>query len=235
MWPIPSLEREFVSISFSAENLTCCWIQRINAAAAPLVIRAYKRYKLTNLELYNLVPFNPTQIKKYINLFLTTHNLHDAFIIFCFDGLTEQYSTLPTSTPARADFNIKNSTSVQWEYRYLYPHDDGQYMFYVYIVPRTLLLQYKLLAIATACNVITMTTMTAAILDAYKNIFGVAFRKSQLAIDMMRCDNNIKNLISIDAIRRMVVVPAGINLSEEKSFIAAACGLFYGEVKNEKN
>ncbi len=228
MWPIPSLEHEVVSISFSPENMTCCWIQKTNMAIAraPLLMKAYKRYSLHNLELHKLIPFNPTRIKKYISSFLYEHNLQNAFITFCLDGIAEKCVVLPTSTPHRADFDIKNVSSMQWEYRYLYPNHDGQHVFYVYAVPRSLILQYKLLAIAAQCNLVTMTTQTVALLDAYKHIFGTAFRKSQLAVDMMRHDNVIADLISVDAIRRMIVVPSHINLNEEKNFIATACGLF---------
>ena len=149
MWPIPSLEREFVSIFFSPDTITCCWIQKTKGGTAPLTVRAYKRYNCDDLELYNLIPFNQTVIKKYINLFLDMYGLHDAFIIFCLDGLKEQCVMLPTSTPTRTDFNIQYGGSMQWEYRYLYPHHDGYYVFYLYAIPRSLLLQYELLAIAT--------------------------------------------------------------------------------------
>jgi hypothetical protein len=225
MWPIPSLEHEVVSIAFSPNAIVCSWTQSESSGTAHLILRAYKRYPLTNLELYNLIPFNPTRIKKYITSFLHEHNLQNAFITFCLDGVAEKCVVLPTSTPHRADFDIKNVSSMQWEYRYLYPNYDGQHVFYLYAVPRSLILQYKLLAIAAQCNLITMTTQTVALLDAYKNIFGTAFRKSQLAVDMMRHDNIIADLISVDAVRRMIVIPAGINIDKEKNFIAAACGL----------
>jgi hypothetical protein len=234
MWPIPPIEHEIVSISFSPDALVCSWIQKAKNGTAPLVLRAYKRYQLTNLELEKLILFNPTDIKKYITSFLQEHNIRNAFITFCFDGpgVTEKYVAMPTSTPHRTDFGIPQSSTILWEYRYVYGDDHGRYIFYVYIVPRSLLLQYQLLAIAVQCNVITITTKTMALLDAYKNIFGVAFRRSQLAVDMMHSGNNIDDLISVDAVRRMVSVPVTINVMDESLSIAAACGLFCGE-KND--
>jgi hypothetical protein len=90
-------------------------------------------------------------------------------------------------------------------------------------------LQYELLAIGLQCNLIGITTKTMALLGAYKNIFGAAFRRSQLAVDMMQSHNNVEDLISIDALRRMIHIDNGINIKNEKLFIAAACGMFCSE------
>ena len=228
MWSIPALTHELVSIVFSPDAITCSWIQKTKTATAPLIVRAYKKYPLHNLELYNLIPFNLTSIKKHIRSFLCEHGLQDAFVIFCLDGIAEKCVALPTSTPHCADFNMPTVSSIQWEYRYLYSDHDGHYIFYVYALPRSLILQYELLAIGLCCNLIGIATKTAALLDAYKNIFGAAFRKSQLAIDMMRHDNDIQALITDDAVRRMVSFSGGI-AKEDYSTIAAACGMFCAE------
>lgn len=230
MWPIPALKDEFVTISFSQNSITCSWVQKTKTGAALLMLRAHKRYALNNLELHHLIPFSPTVIKKYITSFLCEHNLRNAFITFCLQGpgITEHFIAMPTSTPHRSDFAIANTSSVQWEYRYLYPNHDGQYIFYAYAIPRSLILQYQLLAMSIGCNLISITTQTAALLDAYKNIFGTAFRKSQLAVDMMRHENNIQELISDDAVRRMVSLSGGVT-KEEYGDIAAACGVFCAE------
>ena len=230
MWPIPALEHKLVSVDFSDQALVCSWIEKTNNGTAPLLLRAYKRFPLTNLELENLVLFNPTIIKKYMCSFLEEHNLADAFIAFIVHGPTiaEQFVAMPTSTPHYTDFGIGNNRSLLWEYRYLYPNDHGQFVFYVYTVPRSLILQYQLLAIAAQCNLITMTTRTMALLSAYKNIFGIAFRHSQLAVDMMRCNNNIADLITADTLNRMVSVTADKVVSE-RLYCAAASGLFSSE------
>ncbi len=240
MWPIPSLHHELVTVSFFPTALVCSWIQKIATAPAlqslgavgSFNLRAYKRYQLGNLELLNLIPYNPTIIKKYISSFLREHNLQNAFITFSLDGpaVIEKFIAMPTSTPARTDFGFTTAGNIGWEYRYVYQNDDGQYIFYVYAVPRSLLLQYQLLAIAGQCNLITITTKTAVLLETYKNIFGVAFRKSQLAVDMMRHNNNVENLISLDALRRMIMISPGVMLQDERIYIATACGLFCAEL-----
>ena len=229
MWPIPTLKNEFVSVFFSSDTIACCWIQKTTAGLAPLIVRAYQRYTLDNVQIIHLIPFNPTKIKEYIQVFLSQHKLDNAFITFCLDGIAERYVMLPTSTPHHADFEMSHSSNVQWEYRYLYPNHEGRYVFYTYAIARSLILQYELLAIGLHCNLIGITTKSMALLEAYKNIFGAAFRKSQLAIDMIRSDNTIEDLISVDALRRMIYMDHGIVIKDEKLFIAAACGIFYSE------
>src|SRR5690349_17348422 len=110
MWPIPSLQHEFVTISFSPSYIACSWIQKTKNGSAPLILRAYQRHAIHDLELFNLIPFNPTCINKHIRSFLDCHDLHNAFIIFCLQGpsLQEQFVMLPTSTPHRTDFSMPN-------------------------------------------------------------------------------------------------------------------------------
>jgi hypothetical protein len=235
MWPIPVVEHEIVTVSFSSDSLVCSWIQKTNNGLAPLVLRAYERYLFDNLELEHLTIFNPTTIKKHITSFLHKHDKQNAFIVFSLDGsgVTEQFVALPTSTPHRADFGVTYSSNVLWGHRYVYPNDHGQSVFYVYSVPRSLLLQYQLLAVAAECNVITITTKNMGLLTVYKHIFGAAFRRSQLAIDMMRHNNNIDDLISVDILKRIITVPLSVQLNDERSYIAAACGLFFDEKEIE--
>lgn len=243
MWPIPAFAHKFVSVSFTSDALVCCWIEKTKHGTAPLIVRAYKSYPLHNLELEQLILFNPTTIKKHISSFLQTYDLSDAFVAFALHGpvVMEQFIAMPTSTPHRNDFNIPSTArNVVWEYRYLYPNDDGQFVFYVYSVPRFVVLQYKLLAIAAQCNLITMTTQTMALLSAYQHFFGSAFRRSQLAVDMMRCNNNIGEIITADALRRMVNMsalssahpecPEGVYRRKDNYLqCAVAAGLFCSE------
>jgi hypothetical protein len=227
MWPMPALAHKFVSIIFIPDVVICYWLEKTEKNKQ-LVVRAYKQYPLGNLELTNLILFNPTVIKKHITSFLSEHNLQDAFVAFALHGpaVHEEFVTLPTSTPHRNDFTIPNSSHLLWEYRYVYPSDDGQFVFYVYSVPRFVVLQYELLAVAAQCNLITMTTQTMALLSAYEHMFGSAFRRSQLAIDMMQCNNNIGDLITADAVKCMVIgLPAEASAKEG----ATAVGLFCSE------
>jgi len=230
MWPIPTLERKFVSVLFFPDALVCCWMVRTKSGKASLKVCAYKRYPLTT-ELVHLMIFNPTLIKKYITSFLEQYDLQDAFVAFALHGplVTETFTAMPTSTPHRADFGITSGAkSTLWHYQYLYPYD-GQFIFYTYTVPRVLILQYQLLAIAAQCNLLMMTTHTAGLLSTYQHIFGSAFRRSQLGLDMMRCSNNIDTLISTDSLHRIIDCGADINVNQERLYLATAVGLFCSE------
>jgi hypothetical protein len=231
MWPMPALTNKFVAIFFTQDSLVCCSVTKTKNGVTPFVLDAYKSYSLDNHELHNLTLFNPTIIKQHIVSFLTEHNLQNAFVAFVLDGpaVQEQFVTMPTATPQRTDFDIPNSAHMIWEYQYMYPTDSSHFVFYLYSVPRSVLLQYKLLAIAAQCNLITVTTQTMALLSAYQHMFGNAFRRSQLAIDMMRCNNNIGDLITIDTVRRMMDI-SGIKLSKDDYVqCIAAAGLFCSE------
>src|SRR5579871_872911 len=57
MWPIPSLHHKLVTILFSSDAVTCCWIEKSTTSAAPLIMRAYQRYPLDNLESIQLMLF----------------------------------------------------------------------------------------------------------------------------------------------------------------------------------
>lgn len=237
MLPVPSLQGELVTIFFHTNAIVCSWVQKNKTTAASLVLRAYEYYPLHNFELHNLIPFNITLIKKYIASFLQKYNLENAFIAFCLEtAMIEEYIAMPTSTPHRSDFSVAYTPHLYWQYHHLYSNHEGQHIFYVYALPRSLILQYQLLAIVMRCNVITITTKVAAHYEAYKYLFGAAFRKSQLAIDMIRCGNNIETIISVDALRRMILMNNIIEIKNEKPFIIAACGLFCSErIFHEKN
>jgi hypothetical protein len=231
MWILPTVEHKLVSVILSDSAVICCWLERAEKGSAPLLLRAYKRYDLTAYELLHLMLFNPTVIAHHISSFLHSYALKNAFVVYIFDGkeLHEKYVAMPTSTPQAADFGIAYDSNALSEYRYLYADDVGQHLFYVYTMPRTLLLQYQLCAIATDCNLITMTTKTMMLLEFYKKVFGVAFRRSQFGIDMMRCNNNIERLIAVDTLSRIVAgVTADMN-RQDRVWCAAIAGALCAE------
>jgi len=134
MWPLPSLDKQFVAITIQPHYLSCSWIQRSHKKA-PLLLRAYKRFSLQDLELEKLTLFNPTRIKKYITTFLTTHQLDNAFIAFSLSGpnIIEQFIPLHTASPTPDNFSVQKSENILWKYEYIYPRDH-QFVFYVYSI-----------------------------------------------------------------------------------------------------
>jgi len=236
MWPIPSLENELITISFSPNNLVLSYIQKTNSAPTPYLLRAYKNVALHDLELENLILYNPSKIKEIISEFLTTHQKQNSFVAFSLQGpaITERLISSPTSTLNEARFNVQNTGFIERGYHYMYPHDNGTFVFYTYAVPRSLLLQYQLLAIAAHLNLTTITTQRMALLNIYKYIFGPAFRCTQLAIDMHLHNNMIEQLITKEGLRRIIKMEPSIKTNDEFLHLATACGLFIQGTNDEK-
>lgn len=228
MWPIPPLENELITISFSPSNLVLSHIQKTDSTSTPYTLRAYKQVTLDNLELENLVLYNPSKIKEIVSEFLTVHQKTNSFIAFSLQGpaITEKLVHSPSSTFNANNFNTQDRGYVERGYHYMYPHDHGTFVFYTYSVPQSLLLQYKLFAITTRLNLVTITTQRMALLNMYKYIFGPAFRSTQLAVDMHLHNNMIERLITRDGLRRILKIEPVISSTHDLLPLATACGLF---------
>ncbi len=230
MWPLPPLDKQFVAITIQPHHLSCSWIQRSHKKA-PFLLRAYKRFSLQNLELEKLILFNPTSIKKYITTFLSTHQLHNAFIAFSLSGpnIIEQFIALQTANPTPDNFSVQKADNILWEYEYVYPRDH-QFIFYVYSMPQAILLQYQLLSIAAHLNIIAIIPQRRVLLSLYKFLYGSAFRQAQLAVDMTRHHNMIEYLFTPDLLARIINISPNIKSRvEEMPYLLTACGLFVSE------
>src|SRR5690606_238557 len=117
-----------------------CWIEKKSMQNNFLNLKAYERHQLHNLEIENLILFNPTKIKNIIAAFLSVYKKNNAFISISLDGfgLSEQFITLPTSTPQLTDFGISSTGNFLWGYRFMYQNNDGQSVFYLYKILRSL-------------------------------------------------------------------------------------------------
>jgi len=230
MWPLPLLDKQLVAITIQPHYLSCSWIQR-SSKKAPLLLRAYKRFGLQNLELEKLTLFNPTSIKKYITTFLSTHQLHNAFVTCSLSGpnITEQFIPLQTANPTSDDFSMQKAENILWEYEYIYPRDH-QFIFYVYSISRAILLQYQLLFTAAHLNIIAIIPQRRVLLSLYKFLYGVAFRQAQLAVDMTRYHNMIEYFFTSDLLARIISISPNIQIgAKEIPYLLIACGLFVSE------
>lgn len=225
---IPPLHSELVSIIFQPHQLTLSQIQASHKKVQ-LDLCAYQQISLNDLELEKLIIYNPTRIKNYISTFLTKHKIKNAFVLFALSGfgLFERYVALSTPNAQPKDFKISELQQLNWEYTYVYPTDNAQSMYYVCGLPNKLLLQYQLLAITTRLNLLKITTKRMALHSIYKYMYGTAFRRSQLAIDMLRHNNMIEYLFSQDTLSRVVHIPTRIDVDKKMEImnILSACGL----------
>lgn len=232
MWPFSKKTDEFVSILFSAKHITFCWIQQLEKSSS-LYLRAYEHIPLTNLELDQLVINNPTAIDHHIHHFVETHRLHNAYFLFGLSGsqCTEKLIPLHTATPNSTQLLIPQSTNSQWDYRYLYPMEHGQYMFYASGIPKTVLFGYQLLALRNALNLLKITPRTISMYQLYKHLYGTSFRHSQLGVHMQHHNNSIEQFFTPDIIARILYIPSthGITAKSALPILAQACGLFVSE------
>jgi len=226
MWLLPSFQHSLITFSFSTQSLICTWLtkQKNNNR---LSLQAYEKYLFDSYEILNGMLYNPTCIARLITQFLKKNNQHDAFVAFTLSNecLLEDFITMPTSSPKRSDFNHQENTSRLWGYRHLYQNDDGQSVFYTYTFSRAALLQYKLLAIHTNINLLSITPQTIALIGAYKTIFGTTFRASQFALDMMRHNNSVENCISNDILHRIITTAHTSIPPHDMINLAPACGM----------
>ncbi len=231
MWPLPQLNNNIVTITFHPQHLCCSWIIP-SGKYAKLTLRAYERFPLQNLELEQLTIFNPTHIKKTITSFLQKHHLSNTCIVFGLTGpgLKEKMVTLSKASPTPDDFTLPITKDLLWDFRYLYPKQNGTHVFYGYGIPQHLLFQYQLLAIAAQLNVIKITPIRVALFHAYKFFHGHAYRQGKLALDMTQYNNMIEQTFTQDSLSRLVAIPASIDKQQELAYVLQACGLFISEM-----
>jgi len=231
MWPVPSLSDNIVTIDNRAHNLVLSWL---SPSGSSITLKAYQRTTTTQIHPSATV-FNTTQLKTTIARFLQEYNLGDASIIMCLSGqgVSESLIKLATASPTPADMLTPALRKMVWDYQYIYPADHAAYVFYVAGIIRPIILQYQLLAINLSLNLRALTTPFMASLFLYKNLYGSAFRHTQLAHDMHQTNNQLLSLFSTDVLRRSITIPAEhtLNLEEEKFWLLTSLGLYYGVKK----
>jgi len=234
MWGLPQYDNQLVTITFQPQVMTCSLITT-SKRSAPLVLHAYKKITFQELELESLIVFNPTKIKQHIVNFLNSCNARNAFVACSLRGpkLFERFVSVTKAHPSMEDFEVSERNHMLWDYRFAYPADNGLWVFYVTGMPRALLLQYQLLAITTPFNLLTITSERMALLNLYEYQHGNAFRRSQLAIDMLRHHNMIEYLFDRDTLSRILYIPSALahHRADDIHHLLSACGLFVSNIK----
>jgi len=234
MWGSLQNDNQLVTITFQPQVMTCSLITP-SKRSAPLALHAYKKITFQELELESLIVFNATKIKQHINDFLASCNAPNAFVACSLRGPTlfERFVSTTKADPSMEDFEVSERNHMLWDYRFAYPADNGLWVFYVMGMPRTLLLQYQLLAIAAQFNLVTVTSERMALLKLYEYQHGNAFRRSQLAIDMLRHHNMVEYLFDGDTLSRILYIPSNLahHRIDDTHHLLSACGLFVANNK----
>jgi hypothetical protein len=232
MWPLPPLKNELVSFIFDQDHLACVWLRQTKAQPPLLTLQAYQRVTLENMCDQASIT-NPTGIVKHINAFLHDHRIDNSFATFALSPshITQKYITLTHATPTPTDFALTTEQHINWEYDYLYPTDTNKYVFYLCGINHPILLQYKLIAMRTSMNLLSISTQDIALLQVYQHMHGDAFRNTQLALDMIAHDNKPQALFTDESIQRIVHIPPDIHLTikQENPFLLTAAGLYLAQ------
>jgi len=238
MWPMPPYNQHYVTINLSPHRLSCCWFEQTKNQSS-CYLKGYQITELDNLELERLIIFNPSRISTLIQHFVSTHQLKNAFVLFCLSGpsVIGQFISFNTATPDPEQFASHNKNkSIQdkptwdkliWDYVYLYPTDNGQFMFYAAGIKRELIFQYQLLALRNNLNLITITPAAIALLGLYKHSKGSQFRHSQLGIELAQYNNRIEQLFDSVSLNTLIKENPDINIhTKDIQCILPSLGLF---------
>lgn len=210
--------------------VTGCWISS-SPLQTQFKIHTYHTKLFDHLELEHLYIFNPT---KLTNLFASWyHATKKSIPVACAligPSIDEQIIAVATAHPTPDQLPLQAAAHIEWQYTYLYSYDMAHY-FYLCSMTKPLLFQYQLMSIRAQIPLQTITTQTVALLNAYRAIFGAAFRPAQLAVALATCDTTIEQLFSRDDLGRLCALDSSIPLTEADSIpLLASCGLFASEI-----
>jgi len=226
MWPLPRIHNEHVCILLTTDSLVCSWIT-IDKTLPTL--KAYQRTPLDTQLTHGLL-YNPSHIAHVIHHFLADYKLTDSFVYIAVDSPTVVENIVSTSIarPTRHQLESSELKKCVWDYRYLYPYQDSQFMFYTGGITRPTLLQYQLLAIKARLNLITLTPKNLVLLNLYKHIQGASFRRSKMAQDIPYNGTHLDYTIPLDTLRRCITFAptVHIRLEQESSHLAPLIGLY---------
>ncbi len=222
MWPLPKIQYEQICINIDEQNATCAWIR----------ITPKKQFAL---KAYTTIAWNKSAhlLAQELISFIQSHKLDHALLSIGLSAplIHEQLVRLSTASPSRIDFANSSLQKMLWDYRYLHTLDDGQSLFYVCGASRPLLFAQQLLAQKTHTHLMNITSGYMAQLQAYRTIFGAAFRRSQLALDLIAHNYALDKTISTDSIARILFIDPmlSLDINEHKASLLTMIGLFNQE------
>lgn len=166
----------------------------------------------------------------FIDDFAKRHRLSSVTISMAVSApqMKEEFVFLSHATPDLCAFNFQKPIHLMWNYRYLFPVDDGQHCFYMAAISQQVLFQYKLLIIRNGWGVRMMTGYQASLLSLYEYIHHDAFRTIQFAQQMAAYNYDVSRLVGDMCIENFIIADQinRDNWVNEKEYIIALAGLF---------
>jgi len=149
--------------------------------------------------------FNPSSIARAITHFLATHKKQSTPIVFIIDGnhIDQKIVSCVSASPSKDTFKVDEKLH-SFNYLYVYPEASGTFSFYTCSIPHTILMQYKLLAIANKLNLQAISTRTMAHFSLYRLLQGSTYSQTALGMLLENNNNNTRALINDQTIQNML-------------------------------
>lgn len=220
--------RNLFTIIFTPHTLIGCWLSA-HPSDTRLHLRSFHKITCDHLELEHLYIFNPSRIQPILSSwYCATNRAMPVAYALLGPSLQEKIVSVSNSNPSPEQLSVTHSLHQSLQYSYLYSYQNLHY-FYLCTLPRPLLLQYQLLSINAGLPVAMITTQSFALLTAYRSLFGVAYRPSQLAMALTQC-NSIDQLFFRDDLTRLLSIPAEYTFAmNDYLTLVTSCGLFLQE------
>jgi len=195
---IPSVAHEIVGITITPRTMTCSWIAATPEGPAPYILRAYKHILFELHEKNTLTLFNPTRVRSLILNFLQLYDLEDATVVIALSGQGVTEKQMMLTQPTAPLGALEKDELTAWHYYQLQEAPTlPKSPWYCCGISRTLLLQYQLLSIQIALNLVQITTPTMALLKAYR------FIKHQQAPTTEKPHATILDMVNLNGQLRM--------------------------------
>lgn len=228
MWRLQKYKKNQVIISLCGNRAVCAWIQPARGNK-PSHLKAYQRTPFFWHELDNGIIYNQQAVAQVIADFFKQHQIKKSSIILAIESsaLVERIVTQTSASPSPRSFIIPKLKTMIWDFKYLYPHDDGTFSFYLAGISRELLFSYQLLAHRAGITPTVITTCRSGIFHVYKHYYGAAFRQTQFAHDMLRTQHQLEDLITPDLLARMISIDSklSLNIRKEAPYLRPLIGL----------
>jgi hypothetical protein len=211
---IPPIANSIVGINITPRTITCSWIVETPDKSLPYALKAYKHVLFELHEKDTLTIFNPTRLRSLIMTFLQLHDLEDSVIIMALSGQGITEKQIMLTQPTAHLQNFEKDDLMAWHYFQLQENPNlPMSPWYCCGITRTLLLQYQLLSIQIALNLVQITTPTMALLKAYR------FIKRHQPEDQGKPKTNILDFINLNGQLR-------VRSPNEHAAVVESFGLF---------
>lgn len=121
MWPLYPLSDVIIGITITSNYTSCSWVEQQDSH---FYLKAYTKQPHQEYEIMNSVIYNSSKIKKTLQQFLHTYNIHNAYAVLAIEHalpdmrIIMQYQLLSINIPLNCIMIISHDTINQMHYSY---------------------------------------------------------------------------------------------------------------------